>query len=250
MARAGRRPDRFVTPPSHERSEPPVDPFVDRCFESTPDQPPDQPLDPRGSLTFGGPLERVRAVDELASARPRAADVPHRTDVRSIAHRLRELEGRAPDGPGEDEAVVVDPTDVITRSARGRSGREQRVFRATPASTRGIRGFVRDALQAACARDEVIADFQLVVSELAANAIEHGTGDDVVVEVDATRPAWWEVTVSSTSAGTRLGPARDWTIAGADAGSGRGLGIVRRLMDDVRVERRGDRLSVRCRVRR
>lgn len=144
----------------------------------------------------------------------------------------------------------MDRQDVITRPARDRSGREERVFRATPASARAIRRFVRDALRDARARAEVIADFQLVVSELAANAIEHGDGGDVVVEVDGSRPAWWEVTVSSTMVGTRLRSAREWSIADAEAGSGRGLGIVRRLMDDIRVDRRGDRISVRCRMRR
>lgn len=144
----------------------------------------------------------------------------------------------------------MDRQNVITRMPRDRSRREERVFRATPGSARAIRRFVRDALQDARARADVISDFQLVVSELAANAIEHGSGGDVVVEVDGSRPAWWEVTVSSTILGARLRSAREWSIADADAGSGRGLGIVRRLMDDVRVDHHGDRISVRCRMRR
>lgn len=149
-----------------------------------------------------------------------------------------------------EQVEDVEPGDLMSRSTRDLGGRERRVFRATPASARAIRLYVRDALRAAQARAEVIADFELVVSELAANAIEHGTGRDVTVEVDGSRTSWWEVTVSSASAGRSVGAARNWAIAPAEAGSGRGLGIVRRLMDDVSIGRSGDVLSVRCRRRR
>jgi anti-sigma regulatory factor (Ser/Thr protein kinase) len=167
--------------------------------------------------------------------------------------RIHEREVR---GHERSPAVVdVDHQAVITRAPRERSDGEQRVFRATPSSTRSIRRFVSETLRAARARADVVTDFQLVVSELAANAIEHGTGDDLVVDVDTTQSSWWEVTVSSTlptgrRRDGRLRTARQWSIADPDASSGRGLGIVRRLMDDVRVEHHADRISVRCRMRR
>jgi anti-sigma regulatory factor (Ser/Thr protein kinase) len=93
------------------------------------------------------------------------------------------------------------------------------------------------------------------VSELASNAIEHGTGDDLVIDVDTTNSSWWEIAVSSTLPTARrrdgrLRTARQWSIADPGANSGRGLGIVRRLMDDVRVDHHVDRISVRCRLRR
>lgn len=149
----------------------------------------------------------------------------------------------------DEVVVVVDRQDVIARSSQDRSGSEELVFRARPVNPRAVRRFVREALEAASAPADVVADFQLVVSELATNAIEHGVGD-VVVEVDGSRPAWWEVTVSSSIGGARLRSTREWVIADADAGSGRGLGIVRWLMDEVRVDHVGDRISVRCRMRR
>lgn len=177
----------------------------------------------------GGTNRRVRLARELPSPRTRAADDPT---------------GSA------GEVVVVDRRDVITGSDDGRPGRDERVFRASPSSSRAIRSFVCDALRGARARSDVIADLQLVVSELAANAIEHGVGEQVTVEVDWTDARWWQVTVSSTIDAGRLGAVRDWTMADVGAGSGRGLGIVRRLVDDVWVDRRGDHVAVRCRVRR
>jgi anti-sigma regulatory factor (Ser/Thr protein kinase) len=144
---------------------------------------------------------------------------------------------------------------VMTRaSADGRSGRDRRGFRASPSSTRSIRTFVRDTLRHADAPAPVVDDLQLVVSELAANAIEHGTGDELWIEVDGTQRRWWEVAVTSgldaSRDAARLRAAREWAIAPTEASSGRGLGIVRRLMDDVSIERQHDRLVVRCRLRR
>ena len=130
-----------------------------------------------------------------------------------------------------------------------RGGAVGRTFGATPASVRAIRAFVRDALSGADVSDEVGADVELVVSELATNAIEHGAGDELVVEVDVTR-AWLEVAVTCVSdAAPALRAWRTWAIAPPDARSGRGLGIVRRLMDDVHVETRDGRMTVRCRRR-
>ncbi|MFN8021307.1 MAG: ATP-binding protein [Acidimicrobiales bacterium] len=146
--------------------------------------------------------------------------------------------------------------DVMTRasSGDGRSRRDRRAFRASTSSARAIRGFVRDTLRHAQAPAQVIDDLELVASELAANAIEHGTGTELTIEVDGSQRRWWELVVISSldvsrDAG-RMRATRTWEIAGAEASSGRGLGIVRRLMDDVSVERDHDRLVVRCRLRR
>lgn len=128
-----------------------------------------------------------------------------------------------------------------------RGGVVVRSFRATPANGRAIRAFVRDALRAADVSDEVAADVELVVSELATNAIEYGAGEELTVEVDVTG-SWLEVAVTCVSdAAPALRAWRTWAIAPPDARSGRGLGIVRRLMDDVHVEARDGRMTVRCR---
>ncbi len=151
--------------------------------------------------------------------------------------------------------VGADSMDVLMRpSDDGREdervGTVVRTFRATPTSGRAIRAFVREALHVADVSDEVAADVELVVSELATNAIEHGTGDELTVEVDVARPQWLQVSITCVSeAAPALRAWRTWAIAPPDARSGRGLGIVRRLMDDVHVESRDGRMTVRCRRR-
>lgn len=154
-----------------------------------------------------------------------------------------------PDGTGHDGMDVLMRRREDDRPAR-RVGALVRSFRATPTSGRAIRSFVRDALGEAHVPDHVVADVELVVSELAGNAIEHGAGDELTVEVDATRRPWLTISVTCVGeAAPALRAWRTWAIAPPDARSGRGLGIVRRLMDDVDVEARGGRVTVRCRRR-
>lgn len=145
--------------------------------------------------------------------------------------------------------------DVLMRRSEDerpnrRVGSAVRSFRATPASGRAVRAFVREVLRSAHVPEQVAWDVELVVSELAANAVEHGAGDELTVEVDITRRPWLSVSVTCISdAAPALRAWRTWAIAPPDARSGRGLGIVRRLMDDVDVEARNDRMTVRCRRR-
>jgi anti-sigma regulatory factor (Ser/Thr protein kinase) len=147
----------------------------------------------------------------------------------------RRTDGDLPDRPDRRERRGV----VVARS-----------FRATPSSGIAIRSFVRDALRVRRLADDIVADVQLVVSELAANAIEHGAGDDLAVEVDASHHRFLEVSVTCVSdAAPALRAWRTWAIASPDARSGRGLGIVSTLMDDIDVEARNDRMTVRCRRR-
>ena len=102
-------------------------------------------------------------------------------------------------------------------------------------------------------RREPIRDFALVVSELVTNIIEHGDGTIMVIYLDVADPGWWEVEVvggsSAASPSSLLQPAT-WSVAGADAISGRGLGIVRHLMDDVVTGITTGQVSIRCRLRR
>jgi anti-sigma regulatory factor (Ser/Thr protein kinase) len=145
--------------------------------------------------------------------------------------------------------------DVLMRRSEDdrperRAGPVVRSFRATPQSGRVIRAFVREVLSAADVPDPVASDVELVVSELGANAVEHGVGDEFTVTIDVSRRRWLAVSVTCVSdAAPALRAWRTWAIAPPDARSGRGLGIVRRLMDDVDVEARNGRLTVRCRRR-
>ena len=130
--------------------------------------------------------------------------------------------------------------------------RQRRTFDPVPASARSARAFVCDALRTSGADDTVIGDYRLVVGELTTNVIEHGDGSEMVVLVDLGDPQWWDVEVVggiAASAPPLLSP-ETWQVATTRQVSGRGLGIVRHLMDDVVIETRAGRVSVRCRCHR
>jgi anti-sigma regulatory factor (Ser/Thr protein kinase) len=119
-------------------------------------------------------------------------------------------------------------------------------------SARAARQFVTEELRLHGATSTVIGDYALVVSELAANIIEHGDGSDLIVSVDVADPQWWEVAVvggASATSSQVLHPDK-WTVVGADQASGRGLGIVRHLMDHIVTDATDGQVSVRCRRRR
>jgi anti-sigma regulatory factor (Ser/Thr protein kinase) len=129
---------------------------------------------------------------------------------------------------------------------------QRRTFDAVPANARAARQFVAEVLQAHGATTGVIGDYTLVVSELVTNVIEHTSGTQVEIIFNLAEPHWWEVEVVGGAPFTTeqmLAPEL-WTVAGATEVSGRGLGIVRQLMDDVVTEVAADRVSVRCRQRR
>jgi anti-sigma regulatory factor (Ser/Thr protein kinase) len=130
--------------------------------------------------------------------------------------------------------------------------REQKSFDPVPTSARAARQFVSETLRSNGATPKVIGDYALAVSELTTNIIEHGNRTSLIVFVDIADTDWWEVEV----AGGAAAPAREllepdtWTVAGADEVSGRGLGIVRHLMDEISSDITGGQISIRCRRRR
>lgn len=131
--------------------------------------------------------------------------------------------------------------------------REQRDFAAVPASSRAARTFVSAALRAGGATAGVISDYELVVSELTANLIEHGDGSGLTVSIDVADEQWWEVAVVGTTAAVgapMMAAPATWTLAGPFEPSGRGLGIVRQLMDEVDTDSADGHLTIRCRRRR
>ena len=78
---------------------------------------------------------------------------------------------------------------------------------------------------------DAVADLELVVAELVTNAVEHGTGSWVVVECDVDPIV---VTISVINGGAcDLGDPSDWIMPPADSIAGRGLALVRTLVDDV-----------------
>jgi anti-sigma regulatory factor (Ser/Thr protein kinase) len=133
------------------------------------------------------------------------------------------------------------------------SDREQRSFGSVPTSARAARQFVTDLLRQHGATPAEVNDCALVISELVTNIIEHGDGSPLVIVLDASDPAWWDIEVTSGVASDVpqlvLQP-ETWTVAGAEDVSGRGLGIVHHLMDHVTTDSTGGQLIVRCRRRR
>lgn len=130
--------------------------------------------------------------------------------------------------------------------------REQRTFEAVPASAGAARRFVTEILRLNGGANGVVADFALVVSELTTNIIEHGDGSSLIIFVDVSDPASWELEVvgGQCPPDSRLLRPETWAVAGAEDPSGRGLGIVRHLMDDISAESRDDQVSIRCRKKR
>ena len=103
------------------------------------------------------------------------------------------------------------------------------------ANVSAARRFVRTELQGR-APEEAVTDLMLATSELVTNAFEHGSQWPVRLTVRSNHNEA-SITVMSTGDGGRLPDLSDWTTARVDRVSGRGLGIVREIADDVDVER-------------
>lgn len=132
------------------------------------------------------------------------------------------------------------PVDLLLRS-----------YPSAPPSARAAREFVVGELRRATANERAVADFELIVSELVTNSVQYGSGAEIVVGVDTVTDGWYTVSISSGVDGALppLDP-ESWTVADVDQWSGRGLGIVRSLADDLSVAVTDGRLVIVCRRRR
>jgi anti-sigma regulatory factor (Ser/Thr protein kinase) len=113
---------------------------------------------------------------------------------------------------------------------------------ARMANVGAARRFVRDEL-AGRAPDEAVSDLMLATSELVTNAFEHGSRHPVRLTVRSNRDEASITVVSGGEAG-RVPDVEAWTTARADQVSGRGLGIVREIADDIDVERIGESVAI------
>lgn len=127
--------------------------------------------------------------------------------------------------------------------------REQQIFDAVPQSAGAARKFVGEILHQRGALPSVIVDFKLVVSELVANAIEHGDGSALTVVVDFSDHQWWEIGVigGSDLSEDNLKTINILNVLGPNHTSGRGLGIVRSLVNDVITDVSDGRVRIRGR---
>jgi anti-sigma regulatory factor (Ser/Thr protein kinase) len=126
---------------------------------------------------------------------------------------------------------------------------ERRHFDSVPESARAARDFVTHVLNAHHAPSAVIGDFQLVVSELASNVIERGDVAGLELIIDATHPDWWQIEIigGQASFDHRVMRPDEWVVSGAEQDGGRGLGIVRMLMETIDVTLANGLVHVRCR---
>lgn len=173
--------------------------------------------------------------------------------VETVRTHLRRLFRKLGVQKRTQAAVHAQPLGLVTPVAAGNTpGRRiARQFRLRPAEVRAARAFVTDELRRNDATDEQVERFRLAVSELAANAIAHGSRSGWTVGFKATRQ-WYTLDVSGGDApedNVVFHPDR-WVIAAAERPSGRGLGIVRELMDQVSVRMWRGRVRIICRMQR
>lgn len=121
---------------------------------------------------------------------------------------------------------------------------------ARPDEVAVARHVVVDHLTTRGVSSVVIDDIELVTSELVTNAIVHPQSagrPDVVVHVHVDVSDAIVLSVANVGPAHAIPPVDEWHPASPTALSGRGLGIVRRLCDDVAVEQHGDHAVVTCR---
>jgi anti-sigma regulatory factor (Ser/Thr protein kinase) len=108
---------------------------------------------------------------------------------------------------------------------------------------RFVRTTLRDVVPA-----NVASDMELITSELVSNAVRHGSRDPMVVTVHADRRST-SVTIEHDHDNLDDIPKiAEWEIADPSRSSGRGLGLVRALSDEVTVGVHGETLSITASV--
>ena len=129
-------------------------------------------------------------------------------------------------------------------------------FPASPARLGDLRQTVRSGLRGQL-RDDDLDDLLLALHEATTNAVLHGSeGDSAVDVVVRVEDGWAEATVldrgSSQPANPDRGDEEQPSESDEPSLSGRGLWLMGRLVDEVRLERvdpRGTRVTLRRRVR-
>jgi len=137
--------------------------------------------------------------------------------------------------PQRDDVCVLAATRLDERSFA-------RSLRACPSDLVSLRCELRGWLATCVPGEELRSDVLLAVGEAVSNAIEHGVSDDrqrPIVVVATTADDQIRVTVRDHGVWREPVPSTE---------RGRGLGIMRVLMDDVVVERHDDGTVVRLRL--
>lgn len=151
--------------------------------------------------------------------------------------------GRSGDGDG-DRPFPMSTFDGID----GSSGASlELAVRSAPEEIAGVRHAVADFLRQRGVSSSIVEDVQLVTSELVTNGVMHGESGPIGVAVDVSDSV--TLVVSNVGPISPIPPVDAWALAPPAALTGRGLGIVRRLCDDVAVRDDHGRATVICRRR-
>lgn len=110
-----------------------------------------------------------------------------------------------------------------------------------PAMIAGLRHRVAELARESGADDDVIHDLELVVSELATNVVQH-TDSSTIRMIFRREPSQWVLDVDDADHLHDL----DVTAPAPTALTGRGLFIVKSVMDDVEIVDDHGRRRIRC----
>jgi len=156
--------------------------------------------------------------------------------VRGAPPELEELCGAVLRDTLLDPDVDDDVTVLVLRTVCPRDARVALTVPGTPVALTAFRSTLRRWLAAVSEDEEEVAEVTMAVNEAVQNAIEHGHGRrSFPVEVVLER-ADGDVQASITDEGR-------WT-EGASTDRGRGLALMRALMDDVEVDAGEDGTAV------
>ena len=159
-----------------------------------------------------------------------ASDLPHSTE--RLCDEL--LEHLVPSGAAADDVAI------LALHAPPVGERFTLTLPAQPGELASMRALLRRWLGQADGTDEEVAEILIAAGEAATNAIEHG-GNDAPFEVAGVMDGD-EVDLTVTDRGS-------WREKSPERGGGRGLALIRELMDEVEVTRAVDGTSVRMKRR-
>jgi anti-sigma regulatory factor (Ser/Thr protein kinase) len=130
------------------------------------------------------------------------------------------------------------------------TGERQQRFPRDSRELSHIRRFVRTWFEQHDVAAAAVDDFELAISELATNAIQHGAGSTIDVRLAVHGDVLTAVVAADSDHMARIGQVETWQIAPPEAVNGRGLGIVAAVMDVVEFSADAGQAVFRCRRRR
>jgi anti-sigma regulatory factor (Ser/Thr protein kinase) len=133
---------------------------------------------------------------------------------------------------------------MIDTDAGGPRGALKIQATADPTELSSVRYQVRGFVERAGGSDDLAADLELVVSELATNVIEHTQSPTLTVIVARTTDDWL-IEVRDVA---DLGILDDVALPDMSQPAGRGLFVVGSIVDDMTIVEVGDSYAIRCRI--